>query len=258
MSVRNLIKSSKRKAGRRCVIYSTHGWGKSTLASKFPKPIFIPTEDGLSDLDVDSFPVAEDWLEVMGYVNSLHAPEDDASFEPHDYKTVVIDTADWLEQIIWRYLIEQEKFSRPDTKIAAITDFPYGEGYGSTAAKFRFFLHELDCCRNRMGMNCVVLAHCKIAKFSSPDNETFDMYCPKMHHQVSSMLQEWADEVFFGHYRVRTKKVEEGFKRTRNVGIGGDRVIMTRKAPGWDAKSRCDLPDEMSPTIEEYLPYLVS
>jgi len=83
-----LIKGKQELPPRVC-IYGGHGIGKSTLASLFPRPIFISTEDGLSSLDVTSFPRAETISDVASNIKTLIKEE-------HDFKTVVLDTADWL------------------------------------------------------------------------------------------------------------------------------------------------------------------
>ena len=45
------ITRGKKQNPRRTVIYGTHGIGKSTLAASWPNPVFVPTEDGIGDID---------------------------------------------------------------------------------------------------------------------------------------------------------------------------------------------------------------
>ena len=59
------LRKGKQAVPPRMVIYGGHGIGKSTLASQFPKPIFISTEDGLDSLDVTSFPKATHIKDVV-------------------------------------------------------------------------------------------------------------------------------------------------------------------------------------------------
>ncbi len=42
----------------RIMVYGTEGIGKSTIASRAPKPIFVQTEDGLGEIDCHKFPLA--------------------------------------------------------------------------------------------------------------------------------------------------------------------------------------------------------
>ena len=57
------------KAKQKVVVYGPEGIGKSTFASKFPKPLFIDTEGSTKKLDVDRF---EDkptsWTMLKNYV----------------------------------------------------------------------------------------------------------------------------------------------------------------------------------------------
>ena len=78
------LRKGKQDVPPRICIYGGHGIGKSTLASKFPAPIFISTEDGLDSLDVTSFPRATKVEDVVENIKTLIK-------EDHEFKTVVID-----------------------------------------------------------------------------------------------------------------------------------------------------------------------
>ena len=59
MSLMQRIHQGRRHSPPRLLIYGTEGIGKSTTASQAPKPIFVPTEDGLDQIDCASFPLAK-------------------------------------------------------------------------------------------------------------------------------------------------------------------------------------------------------
>lgn len=242
MSFLESIKSSNANRPRRTVLYGTHGLGKSTWASKWPSPVFVPTEDGLADIDVPTFPLATTLREAWEPIIELGRGE-------HEFKTVVVDSADWLEKLIWQAICEKEGKKH-------ITDFGYGKGYAEAAAKFEKYLSALSVCRN-VGMHVVIIAHSQISRFESPESESFDRYTPKLHRDASALLQEWADEVLFGCYRVYVKTQSEGFGKERSIGIGaGERVLRTTEKPSHNAKNRLGLPDEMSLDFAEYEPFL--
>ena len=90
----NQISKGRKARPRRVMLYGTHGIGKSTFGAMAEKPIFVPTEDGLADIDCESFPLARSLGEVMAALESLYSGD-------HDYRTVVIDSLDWLERLIW-------------------------------------------------------------------------------------------------------------------------------------------------------------
>ena len=238
------VSSGKKSRTRRTVIYGTHGIGKSTWASKWPDPVFLPTEDGCGDLDVASFPLCESLGDAWAPIVELGTPDAE-----HDFKTIVLDSADWLEKLIW-----QEVCRKSDKK--AITDFDFGKGYGAAAKIFDSILTAMNACRD-VGLHVVVIAHCEIRKVSEPGMETYDRYTPKMHKEVSALLQEWADEVLFCGYRRFVRQEDLGFNKTRGIAVGGqERVIYTQEGAGHLAKNRIGLPGEMSMDFDEYRPFI--
>src|SRR5947207_2262166 len=67
--------------------------GKSTFAAQFPAPVFLDTEGGTHHLDVARLPAPKTWADVVAGIVAL-------ATEAHDFKTLVIDTADWLEKLL--------------------------------------------------------------------------------------------------------------------------------------------------------------
>jgi len=103
----------------RILVYGTEGVGKSTFAAGAPKPIFIQTEDGLGEIDCERFPLVRTFDDVMNSIAALYT-------EPHDYGTVVIDSVDWLERIIWDRVCRD--FPVKYNSIEKV-DGGYGKGY---------------------------------------------------------------------------------------------------------------------------------
>lgn len=244
MSLLESITTGKKFKPRRTVIYGVHGVGKSTWAAQWPEPVFIPTEDGIADLDVASFPICHDFTAAYSAAIELGGGD-------HDYKTVVVDSADWAERLIWQAICESEGKK-------AITDFGYGTGYGKAAGAFEKFLKALSACRS-VGMHVVVIAHSEIKRFENPEGDSYDRYSPKLHRDTSALLQEWADEVLFANYKVMVRKTEEGFNRERGVGVGaGERVLYATEKPAHMAKNRLGLPDELPFDFSAYAQFLPS
>ena len=59
MNLKSLIKTKAEKKPPRIVVHGIHGIGKSTFASQAPAPVFLITEDGLTNIEVDHFPLAK-------------------------------------------------------------------------------------------------------------------------------------------------------------------------------------------------------
>lgn len=247
MSILDTVTQGKRPRPRRTVVYGTHGIGKTTWASKWPKPLLLPTEDGFADIEIDTLPLITEARKVVEAAFDLSSEN-----AIHPYKTVVLDSADWMEQLIWKDIISD--VGKPD--VQSIDDIGYGKGHTKTASMFRKVLQVFNQCRDA-GLHVVIIAHCEIKRFEAPDGDAYDRYMPKLHRQSSAILQEWADEVLFAQYKTFTRKSDEGFGRERTVGVGtGERVLKTSEKPGHLAKNRLGLPDEMPFDFEEYAKYL--
>ena len=228
----------------RSLLYGTQGIGKSTWAAMADRTIFIPTEDGLNDIDCQSFPLVESYDDAMDCIAELYSGE-------HDFGTVAIDSADWLEKFVWRQVCQQRG-------VESIEDVGYGKGYVFALAQWNDILGGLTALRDHRNMSIILLAHANIERFNDPGTDPYDRYAPRLHKHTAALLQEWCDEVFFATYKVMTKQSEEGFgkKRTRAVGEG-ERVIRTTERPSHYAKNRiAGLPDELPLDYRAYAVHL--
>lgn len=220
----------------RVLVYGIEGIGKSTFAAGAPDPIFILTEDGLGSLDVEHFPIAQSLDNVMDAIGSLYA-------EDHPYKTVVLDSLDWLEAII--HCEMEEKY---DAK-----DLAYGKGAMIAAQKWREVLDGMNALRNDKKMIVIFLAHNTIKRFDSPEVEPFDRYQPKLQERSSAVVREWADAVMFANYKTIVKKDDVGFNKTVARGISsGERLLFTTEKPAYMAKNRYNLPDSIPLTWDAF------
>jgi hypothetical protein len=229
------LRVGKQAVPPRICIYGGHGIGKSTLASQFPKPIFISTEDGLDSLDVTSFPKATVLSDVVESIKTLLK-------EDHEFKTVVVDSVDWLVEP----LIVDSVNSQHDDKEQA-----FGKGQMFIAEEFREILQGLDALRLKKGMNVVLIAHAAVVKFEDPRTEPYDRYQPKLPNRCNALLMEWADVLAFAAFKVIIKKDDAGFnnKKTRGT-TNGDRLLHFIETPAYAAKNRYDCPEDAEMNIE--------
>jgi hypothetical protein len=219
----------------RLVIYGGHGIGKSTLGANFPKPIFISTEDGLTNINTTSFPRAENLGQVTDNIRTLIKEE-------HDFKTVVLDSADWLVEP----LITEHVENSHDAK-----DLGYGKGAILIAEEFRKILQGFDILSKRKGMNVMLIAHAAVVRYENPMTEPYDQFRPKLPTRCNALLQEWADVLAFAAFKVIVKKTDVGFNNTVNRGITtGDRLLHLVEAPAYVAKNRFTGPDTIPMTFE--------
>lgn len=239
-----LIDSFEQRRPRRVMIYGTHGIGKSTFGSCAPKPVFVPTEDGLNDLKVKMFPVAKSFGQFMDNLGKL-------ADGPHEFETVVIDSADWLETLIWNQVCA-------DGGKNSIEEFGFGKGYGYAGHYWEHVIKLLEQCGDREvrnigpGMMTILIAHAKVQRFEDPQTDPYDRYEPNLHKTASALLQEWVDEVLFARQRVVTIAKPAGSKTEVRGVSAGERLLYTTEQPSHLAKNRLALPLELPLAFSSY------
>ena len=233
---------TKGKAGKppRVLIYGTEGIGKSTFAAGCPEPIFVPTEDGIGEIDCAQFPLAMSYDDVVKALKQLSTLD-------HDYETVVIDSLDWLERLIFDKVCSENSVDNIEKAGGG-----YGKGYMLAVTKWRELLTSLDVLRNDRNMVVILLAHAKVERFEDPESTPYDRYAPRLHKHAAGLVCEWTDAVLFATRRMRVEVDNgAGFGRTRaiarSIGAdGGARILRTVGGPACLAKNRygvtADLP----------------
>lgn len=221
------IESGIKKRAIKCVIMGCEGIGKSTLAAKFPEPLFIDTENGTSSLNVRRIICNKSWTDLIEIVNEVIK-------EPSICKTLVVDTADWAEQLAEEYVCSKNR-------VASIEAIAYGKGYTYVADEFTILLKLLDKCID-LGLNTVFTAHAKPRKYELPEEQgQFDRWEMKLSRQVAPLLKEWCDMLLFCNYKTYVVTTENNKKKAQ----GGKRVMYTTHQPTFDAKNRFGLPEEL-------------
>ena len=225
------ITKGKINRAQKVVIYGSEGIGKSTLAAEFPSPLFIDMEGGTSHLDVARIARPADFEALLETVNAVA--------EQNVCKTLVIDTADWTEQLCVEAILKKYRQT-------SIESFGYGKGYTYLSEEMTRLLHALDGVI-ASGKNVVLVAHAKMRKQELPDEQgAFDRWEMKLSRQVSPLVKEWADLLLFLNYKTVVVHTDSNTNKAQ----GGKRVMYTTHHPCWDAKNRHGLPDEVELSFE--------
>lgn len=252
LSLENLQRRKSTKPPR-FAIYGVPGVGKTTLAAEFPNPVFIQTEDGPGDLELTTFadkPFTS-IKEVEEAIEVLWTSD-------HDYKTVVLDSLDWMEPLVWAETCRRNNWS-------SIEDPGYGKGYVEADAVWRRLLQGFNALRDDKGMAVVFLAHEEIRTFEDPERASYDRYKMRLHKRAADMVTENADVVGFMNFVVAIEKEKAKFGKKEDgkakASGSGQRMLHLAQRPAFMAKNRFGMPDSVvvTPgqtyaTLAQYLP----
>lgn len=231
------ITKGKIHMAQKIVLYGVEGIGRSTLASKFPDPVFIDTEGSTNQLDVSRFDAPQSWEMLIDEVKYV-------TEHPEVCKTLVIDTADWAEKLCIEAVVAERKWDSIETP-------GYGKGYTYIREKFGQLLNLLTVVTQK-GVNVLLTAHAMMRKFEQPDEiGSYDRWELKLTKQTAPLVKEWCDMLLFANYKTIVVHV-----KGKNKAQGGKRVIYTTHTPSWDAKKRVGLPDEIPMDYEQIRPYI--
>ncbi len=221
------ITSGRVARPQKLVFYGVEGIGKTSLAAQTPDPLFIDTEGGTAHLDVRRLQKPASWEELISLVKEVAAT-------PDVCRTLVIDTADWAEQMCIDYICD--KYKQP-----GIESFGYGKGYTYLSEEFARLLAACDEVI-LSGKNVVITAHAKMRKQELPDEQgAFDRWELKLSKQTAPLLKEWPDALLFLNFKTLVVATDSNTHKAQ----GGRRVMFTSHHPCWDAKNRHGLPEEM-------------
>lgn len=220
------------------VIYGVEGIGKSTLAAKFPNPLYIDTEGSTKRLDVSRLPAPSSWemlFQELEFVR-LNRP----------CNTLIIDTVDWAEQLCIADLCAKNNKG-------GIEDFGYGKGWEYEKESFGKLLNKLTEVVD-VGINVVLVAHAVLRKFEQPDEMgSYDRWELKLGNKttnkIAPLIKEWADMVLFCNYKTLVIATDKDGKKHKAT--GNKRVMYTTYHPCWDAKNRFNLADELPMDYEQ-------
>lgn len=237
----------------RLVVFGVQGCGKTTLAAGAPNPILVQTEDGAEGIGIPRLPLCDSFETFMDQITAIR--DDD-----HGYATLIVDSLDWLERLVWDYTCRQHGWN-------SITDADYGRGYAAATENWRIVVSILQAIRDQRGMAVVMLAHSQIKRFESPETAGYDRYTIDLHKGASALIQEMADGVFFLNWKTVITEEKTGFSKVAKAKGNGQRVLLTQERPSAVAKNRFSQfgmpekieipndPDAAFGAVAQYIPY---
>ncbi|EHR33466.1 ATP-binding protein [Helcococcus kunzii] len=231
------INSGKIAKAQKVVIYGVEGIGKSTLASKFPNPLFIDLEGSTNNMNVNRIKNPTSWGLLLQQIDWI--------IKEKPCETLVIDTLDYAEEYLCKPYVVASRPNANGQFVKNIEDYGYGAGYKHLADVWgKDLLNKLSDVIDK-GINVVLLAHATQRKVDSPDQlGSYDKYELKLEKKTSSLTKEWADLLLFLNFKTEVTTIKDGMT-TKRKGTSQQRVMHTTNHPAYDAKNRHNLSDEL-------------
>lgn len=192
------------------------GMGKTSLAATFPAPIFIRAEDGMQAIPAgnrpDAFPVVSTAAQLWDQLTAL-------IHEPHEYKTLVIDSVTALERLFIADVLAL------DSKAKSINQAlgGYGAGVSAVAAMHQRVRKAAGLLNEKRGMHVVFIAHADLENMRLPDSDDYMRYSLRL---PAKSLPPYVDDVdVVGFVKLVTfTKGEEG-ERKKAISTGERELI---------------------------------
>lgn len=230
MSILDSITTNK-KTAYALTFCGDAGTGKTTLASTFPKPIFIKSEDGTGLLEVDSFPLLKSVDNLWEQLGALIKEE-------HNYKTVIIDSVTRLEDMFTLYVVESDP-KKPKSINQALGG--YGAGLSAVAALHGRVRKAAQMLLEK-GINVIFIAHTETTVLELPDQDAYHRYDLKLGKRSMSHYVDDVDLVGFLKLQTYTFGDEKKKKATSD----GTRVLVSYATASNISKNRFGIKEDLT------------
>lgn len=224
MSLLEKLHSGKKFTPPRICIFGAPGVGKSTLAAQAPKPVFIPVENGIDQIDCTSFDHCKNMSAFLGCLN-------DVLNEKHDFQTLVIDSLSALQDIVVDNVLA-------DAKAKFLTAAYGGFNRGNDAALMiirRDVFPLLERIRTERNMCVIYLAHEHDETVRHPDGSSERRTSPDLIAPIRDYIVRNTDILAYG--RIRTAEDATGNRIVIGPN-GGERELVCEGGANLLAKNR--------------------
>jgi hypothetical protein len=218
-------------------VYGQDGVGKTSFAAGAPDMLFLDAEGGTLHMDVARESI-DSYAELNAALDALISGKKEYS----GFKSVAFDSLDWLTPKIYEHVCATIKHPDHGTPVKSIEGYGYGKGYVFAREVWQSLVTKCKEIRAK-NINVILLAHAQVFSIDSPDTtgtyKQFDLKLPRTsNNDIAALFREACDAVLFASFKLLTPKDDPR-------ALNGGRVLRTQQAPGWAAKNRFGLPDEI-------------
>jgi len=219
--------------GKKIIVYSDTGMGKSTLAALAPQPVFLSLDKGIEELKhpltgerlirvEQELEIFQDVRDVLGNLSLFN-----------DRDTVVVDTVTILQDLAEVHVVQTIPTEK-GIKVKNITGYGYNKGYKHLYNTMKLILQDCDALIHQ-GKNVILIAQAAIHNIPNPSGEDFLRAGPRLHKDkswdIEALFCEWADHIFRIDY-------QDVFVKEKKVTGETTRMIYTKPEVYFRAKSR--------------------
>lgn len=225
------------------LFYGPPGAGKTSFAAAIPGVVFLMDgkEQGLLTLkanhqipeSVPNLPPIWSFDELLDAVEWLRTGE-------HSFRAAALDTLGGFERFAHQKVCDAKYHGEWSAKGPQGEGFEsFGKGAKVAVADWLMLLTSLDRLRDERKMSVVLLAHARAGNFKNPMGPDYQLWTPDCDNATWGVTHKWCDLVIFANH---VSMVDE--KKKKESGVG-ERVMYTTRQPGFEAKNRHGLPEEI-------------
>lgn len=169
------------------MLYGAPKTGKSTFASHIPNALFLPTEEGLNELEVFQYKI-KSWRDVLKLRKELQEKD-------HGFECLVVDIVDWFYKHCEHYVCGKHGVTHP-------SDLEYGKGFSLVKDEFIRVVNGL----NQLGLGMVFICHAK-EKEVKKKNTTYTSMDTSLGATTNNLICGMCDFIFFAYIDEDGKRV---------------------------------------------------